>query len=124
MPQMRMNSLKSLAMNCGPLSEMIRGVTPGNFSRARCTMISTSASVIDSLISQCTTYPLQARAPGEPGVGLVDLTVPPLPVVVLAGRDADPGHHARAANLGPLRPVTHKVHDRVPRVVGNPTAPP
>ena len=32
---MRMNSLKSRAMNCGPLSEMIRGVTPGNFSRAR-----------------------------------------------------------------------------------------
>ena len=29
MPQTRMNSLKSLAMNCGPLSEMIRGVTPG-----------------------------------------------------------------------------------------------
>jgi hypothetical protein len=25
MPEMRMNSLKSLAMNCGPLSEMIRG---------------------------------------------------------------------------------------------------
>ena len=38
MPQMRMNSLKSLAMNCGPLSEMIRGVTPGNFSAARWTI--------------------------------------------------------------------------------------
>ena len=25
MPAMRMNSLKSLAMNCGPLSEMMRG---------------------------------------------------------------------------------------------------
>src|SRR5437773_8503356 len=25
MPEMRMNSLKSRAMNCGPLSEMIRG---------------------------------------------------------------------------------------------------
>jgi hypothetical protein len=32
MPQMRMNALKSLAMNCGPLSEMIRGVVPGNLS--------------------------------------------------------------------------------------------
>jgi hypothetical protein len=49
-----MNSLKSRAMNCGPLSEMIRGVAWGNFSRARCKMISTSASVIDSRISQCT----------------------------------------------------------------------
>ena len=29
MPQIRMNSLKSLAMNCGPLSEMIRGRASG-----------------------------------------------------------------------------------------------
>ena len=54
MPQMRMNSLKSLAMNCGPLSEMIRGRASGNFSRARWRMISISASVIDSRISQWT----------------------------------------------------------------------
>ena len=33
---MRMNSLKSLAKNCDPLSLMIRGVSFGNFSRARC----------------------------------------------------------------------------------------
>ena len=32
MPEMRMNSLKSLAMNCGPLSEMIRGRASGYFS--------------------------------------------------------------------------------------------
>ena len=31
-----MNSLKSRAMNCGPLSEMIRGFASGYFSRARC----------------------------------------------------------------------------------------
>ena len=30
-----MNSLKSLAMNCGPLSEMIRGLASGYFSLAR-----------------------------------------------------------------------------------------
>ena len=29
-----MNSLKSLAMNCGPLSEMIRGLAAGYFSLA------------------------------------------------------------------------------------------
>jgi len=29
MPEIRMNSLKSLAMNCGPLSEMIRGLAWG-----------------------------------------------------------------------------------------------
>ena len=38
-----MNSLKSLAMNCGPLSEMIRGFASGYFSRARCKMTSISA---------------------------------------------------------------------------------
>ena len=46
--------MKSLAMNCGPLSLMIRGVSPGNYSRARSTMISASASVIRSRISQWT----------------------------------------------------------------------
>jgi hypothetical protein len=29
MPEIRMNSLKSLAMNCGPLSEMIWGFASG-----------------------------------------------------------------------------------------------
>jgi PilZ domain-containing protein len=29
MPEIRMNSLKSFAMNCGPLSEMIRGLASG-----------------------------------------------------------------------------------------------
>src|SRR5579875_935177 len=48
MPQTRMNSLKSQAMNCGPLSEMMRGPAWGNFSRARAKMISTFASFIDS----------------------------------------------------------------------------
>ena len=36
----RMYALKSLAMNCGPLSEMIRGWAPGKRSLARCRMIS------------------------------------------------------------------------------------
>ena len=36
MPEMRMNSLKSRAMNCGPLSEMMRGFASGYFSLARC----------------------------------------------------------------------------------------
>ena len=42
MPARRMNSLKSRAMNCGPLSLMIRGFSPGYFSNARCTIVSTS----------------------------------------------------------------------------------
>jgi hypothetical protein len=47
-----MNSLKSLAMNWGPLSEMTRGLTPGHRSLARSRMISMSPSVIDSRRSQ------------------------------------------------------------------------
>jgi hypothetical protein len=34
MPEMRMNSLKSRAMNCGPLSEIMRGFASGYFSCA------------------------------------------------------------------------------------------
>jgi hypothetical protein len=44
-----MNSLKSLEVNCGPLSEMIRGRDSGCFSFAPCRMISISASVIDAV---------------------------------------------------------------------------
>ena len=58
MPEIRMNSLKSLAMNCGPLSEMIRGRAYRYFSFAPCTMISMSASVIESRMSQFTMYRL------------------------------------------------------------------
>src|SRR5580704_15420552 len=50
MPEMRMNSLKSRAMNCGPLSEMMRGFASGYFSLARSRM----TSRIDSRKSQCT----------------------------------------------------------------------
>jgi len=42
-----MNSLKSLAINWGPLSEIIRGLAPGYRSLARSKVISMSASVID-----------------------------------------------------------------------------
>jgi hypothetical protein len=47
MPEMRMNSLQSFAMNCGPLSEIIRGFAPGYISFARSKLISMSASVIE-----------------------------------------------------------------------------
>ena len=43
-----MNSLKSFAMNCGPLSEMIRGRAPGKRSLALSSRISISASFIES----------------------------------------------------------------------------
>ena len=53
-PEMRINSLKSLAMNCGPLSVMMRGFASGNFSRARCNRISTSGSHIKARKLQST----------------------------------------------------------------------
>ena len=46
MPPRRINPLKSLAANCGPSSEMTRGVMPGNRSRARWMICSMSTSVI------------------------------------------------------------------------------
>src|SRR5271163_2481463 len=67
MPEMRMNSLKSLAMNCGPLSEMIRGLASGYCSLARSRMISISVSVIDSRKSQCTME--RNRDRNHPGTG-------------------------------------------------------
>lgn len=48
MPEMPMNSLKSEAMSCGLLSEMIRGFASGYFSLARYRITSTSASRMDS----------------------------------------------------------------------------
>jgi len=54
MLEIRMNSLKSFAMNCGPLSEMIRGFASGHSSFTRSKMISMSASVIFSRRSQLT----------------------------------------------------------------------
>ena len=53
-----MNSLKSLAMNCGPLSEMIRGRAPGNRWRALNDRLDLG-SVMVSRISQWTMNRLQ-----------------------------------------------------------------
>src|SRR2546430_11424800 len=45
MPEMRMNSLKSRAMNCGPLSEMIRGLASRYLDR-KSTRLNSSHSQI------------------------------------------------------------------------------
>jgi hypothetical protein len=52
MPEIRINSLKSRAMNCGPLSETIHGFASGYFSLARSRITSMSASFTDSRTSQ------------------------------------------------------------------------
>src|SRR5215467_3004339 len=83
MPEIRMNSLKSLAMNCGPLSEIIRGRASGYFSFAPCKMTSMSVSVIDSRMSQFTMYRLKPsriltqviERPADVEVGNIDVPV-------------------------------------------------
>ena len=67
MPQMRINSLKSRAMNCGPLSEMIRGFASGYFSSARCRIgfdVSFSHGLPQILMHEETTEPIQHAAQG------------------------------------------------------------
>src|SRR3954466_6867858 len=76
MPVRRMNSLKSLAMNCGPLSEMMRGRSAGWGSWARTRMHSTSASVIWSRIFERSLGHLVADLPVDDGTagGIEDRT--------------------------------------------------
>jgi hypothetical protein len=65
---------------------------------------------------------------GEPvvawhqGVVFVDLAEAFLPVVELAGGQADPGEEATSRDTGLVAPVTDEVNDGVAGVVGNPTA--
>ena len=84
MPEMRMNSLKSRAMNCGPLSEMMRGFASGYFSLARSRISSTSASLIDSRIPmhEETAEPVQNTAQVIEGAAQVDIGNVDMPVLV------------------------------------------
>src|SRR5580693_5156221 len=64
-PEIRINSLKSRAMNCGPLSEMIRGLASGYFSLARSRISPMSACFIDSRKSHPRLAPLQEMPPHD-----------------------------------------------------------
>src|SRR5215472_9450231 len=95
---MRMNSLKSRAMNCGPLSEMIRGFACGYFSRARCKMTSISASVIDSRKSQWTIERLKPSRMLHrvvEGAAHVDVGNIDMPMLVRVGWLLEAGSFAR-----------------------------
>ena len=77
--------MKSLAINCGPLSVMIRGEVPGYLSRARCKTISTSSSVIAVRNSQCNRKlrtAIQDRAQIEEGAGNVQIRDIHMPVLM------------------------------------------
>src|SRR5258707_11734517 len=76
MPEIRMNSLKSRAMNCGPLSEMIRGFASEDFSLARCKITSMSASRMglpQIPMHEETTEPIQNAAQVIEGAAQVDV---------------------------------------------------
>src|SRR5689334_22679152 len=83
MPETRMNSLKSLAMNCGPLSEMMRGRASGYVSFAPRRMISMSASVnrlsdvpVDDVAAEAVQDAAQiVERPADVPVGDIDVPV-------------------------------------------------
>ena len=58
----------------------------------------------------------------HPGVVLVDLAEAVLPVVELAGADADPGQEATDGDVGLVAPVADEIDELVAGVVGNPAA--
>ena len=63
--------------------------------------------------------PVVAR---HPGVVLVDLAEALLPVVELAGADADPGKEATDGDLRLVAPFADEIDDGVTGIVGNPAA--
>src|SRR5450756_977603 len=98
MPEIRMNSLKSRAMNCGPLSEMILGFAPGYFSLARSRIISMSASfhrLPQIPMHQETTVPIQHAAQVVERTRQVDVGNIDMPVLVRLGRLFKPRPLAR-----------------------------
>ena len=58
----------------------------------------------------------------HPGVVLVDLAEAQLPVVELAGADADPGHEATDGDFGLVAPAPDEIDDGVAGIVGDPAA--
>src|SRR5262249_52080064 len=65
---------------------------------------------------------LQPVVARDPGVVLVGLAVARLPVVPLAGADAQPDEEAGDGDAGALRPAVDEIDDGVAGVVGNPGA--
>ena len=63
--------------------------------------------------------PVVAR---DPGVVLIDLAEAALPVVELAGADADPGEEATSRDVGLVAPGADEIDDFVAGVGGDPLA--
>jgi len=58
----------------------------------------------------------------HPGVVFVDLAEALLPVVELAGADADPGKKASDGKVALVRPGADEIDELVARVVGDPAS--
>jgi hypothetical protein len=58
----------------------------------------------------------------QPGIVLVDFAVAFLPVVELAGAQADPANEAADADLGLVAPDADEVNEVIPGVRGNPAS--
>jgi hypothetical protein len=58
----------------------------------------------------------------HPGVVFIDLAEALLPVVELAGADADPGQEATDGDVGLVAPGADEIDDGVAGIVGDPVA--
>jgi hypothetical protein len=58
----------------------------------------------------------------DPGVVLVDLAEATLPILELAGGDADPGHEATGGDVRLVAPDPDEIDDGVAGIVGDPAA--
>jgi hypothetical protein len=58
----------------------------------------------------------------HPGVVFIDFAVASLPVVELAGGDADPGEEAAQGDVGFVGPGADEIDELIAAVVGDPAA--
>ena len=63
---------------------------------------------------------LQPEITGDQGIVLIDLAVALLPVVILAGGNAQPVNKVRHSDAGALGPVLDEVNHRITDIVGDP----
>src|SRR5437764_508214 len=107
---MRINSLKSLAMNCGPLSEMIRGRSPVPFQ---------GVAVVEGEDRGLLPL-LQPEVAGDASVMLVRCPQPSCPAVELAPSHSQPSDQPPEGQARASRPVVDELNDRIPDGLGNP----
>lgn len=63
---------------------------------------------------------LQPEITGDQGIVLIDLAVALLPVVILAGGNAQPVNEVRHSDAGAFGPVLDEVNHRITDIMGDP----